>query len=849
MGRVYQVVLLLSILFGLAFGETLKYSVTLKSSEGGSILAEPDKTWYSYGDSVTLKAVPDACYTFDHWEGDCFGSDPTCSLVVTGDMLVYAFFSIKYYRLRVEIEPKKIYGYVALKPSKGRYPCGEEVELTAIPSVGYRFLRWEGDAEGSDKKIVVKMDSDKIIKAIFAPKEEGEEEEEEQPESPLSVTPKVVEMVEGETVELKVQGGSGSYTWSADSGTFNSTEGEAVKYHAPETPGNYTITVRDEEGNEESIEIHVYQTLELNPHIVDAEPGEKVTLEIIGGKKPYTAVAQRGKAYIENSTLTFEAPEKPGKITVTVRDDINQEAKAVILVSSKNPLTCSPEKAVVDPLEEVTFTASGGEGGYTWKAEAGDLLKTKGDTVTYIAPDVSCPGSEPCYKLTVTDEDGNTATCMVLVVSSLNITPELIKIAYGSKDPVILKAVGGVPPYRWRTSQGRLEENGEEARFYPDKIGRAEVTLEDSRGSTAKAVVEVVDLPRITPSSVVLEKGEVVVLSVTGGTPPYSWWAEAGDLSNPEGSSTSYIAPKRSGVYKIKVTDSMGEEGEAEIKVIGNLKVSPAKTVVEIGEAVKLVAYGGVEPYTWSDGSEGRIWKGSFDREGRYEVTVEDKAGDIAISIIEVIKGDISITPGSTHVKPGEVVNFSVSGGTPPYTWSAEAGSLTTLEGTIVSYVAPDEPGSYTVMVEDGRGEKGKAEVIVSAKIHGKGSIGSSISIDGIPRKDRVIYADGKSSVDISFYINLPEGGKYDIYAAAVVGKSIILRVNDPEKPFVVYNGGPIPIYDTVDGGREVSIDFYSGPLNGFKGRIMFYIGYAPHGKDPSTSLVFTSDPYVLEVE
>jgi len=49
----------------------------------------------------------------------------------------------------------------------GRYDTGEQVTLIANPAKGYRFEKWVGDALGPDNPLIVTMDKDKTVSAIF----------------------------------------------------------------------------------------------------------------------------------------------------------------------------------------------------------------------------------------------------------------------------------------------------------------------------------------------------------------------------------------------------------------------------------------------------------------------------------------------------------------------------------------------------------------------------------------------------------------------------------------------------------------------------------------------------------
>lgn len=59
-----------------------------------------------------------------------------------------------------------IYGFFGW--TKDSYKPGEEPEILATPIEGYHFVRWTGDASGTDNPLTVIMDRDKTISAVFA---------------------------------------------------------------------------------------------------------------------------------------------------------------------------------------------------------------------------------------------------------------------------------------------------------------------------------------------------------------------------------------------------------------------------------------------------------------------------------------------------------------------------------------------------------------------------------------------------------------------------------------------------------------------------------------------------------
>ena len=68
------------------------YILTVETTPGGIVLRDPDRFGYRSGESVTLTAVPDAGFAFDHWEGDASGTEPEVTLLMDGSKYVTARF-------------------------------------------------------------------------------------------------------------------------------------------------------------------------------------------------------------------------------------------------------------------------------------------------------------------------------------------------------------------------------------------------------------------------------------------------------------------------------------------------------------------------------------------------------------------------------------------------------------------------------------------------------------------------------------------------------------------------------------------------------------------------------------
>ena len=117
-----------------------------------------------------FEAVSSTGYRFTGWTGDAFsGTANPVSGLVTKDISVGANFK-KEYKLTIGVNGS---GWVIadgeLLGSGGTkiYLDGQKATLSAIPSTGYKFVNWSGNASGTLNPIQINIDGDKNITANF----------------------------------------------------------------------------------------------------------------------------------------------------------------------------------------------------------------------------------------------------------------------------------------------------------------------------------------------------------------------------------------------------------------------------------------------------------------------------------------------------------------------------------------------------------------------------------------------------------------------------------------------------------------------------------------------------------
>jgi len=293
-------------------------------------------------------------------------------------------------------------------------------------------------------------------------------------------------------------------------------------------------------------------------------------------------------------------------------------------------------------------------------------------------------------------------------------------------NPVQLAASGGTPPYTWSISAGALPagmglSSGGSFSGVPTTSGASSFTVQvtDSAHSTATAMLSItVNAPAfaITTASLpggmvgqaYLQNGNPVQLAASGGTPPYHWSGQSLPAGLSINASTGVLSgtPTASGnfTFTIQATDSASTPAMASQSytitiaapplTINTLSPLPNATV-GLPYAVTLTVSGGTSPYTWSitSGSVSGlslvsttgVLQGTPAAAGAFSLTIRvtdssqppsQASQNFSLTVNPPAVNIISISPppnGAVGVayNPSQQPQFSVVGGTPPYTWSA----------------------------------------------------------------------------------------------------------------------------------------------------------------------------------
>ena len=148
---------------------TPTYTLTVNiEGQGTTDPAEGTHT-YDEGTDVTITATPADGWEFVEWTGAATGTDLEITVTMDDDKTVNAVFveetiPTPTYTLTVDTDGE---GVVTVSPEGTEFEEGTTVTLTAIPTEGWTFVRWEGGASGTSVSTSVTMENDITVTAVF----------------------------------------------------------------------------------------------------------------------------------------------------------------------------------------------------------------------------------------------------------------------------------------------------------------------------------------------------------------------------------------------------------------------------------------------------------------------------------------------------------------------------------------------------------------------------------------------------------------------------------------------------------------------------------------------------------
>ena len=462
------------------------------------------------------------------------------------------------------------------------------------------------------------------------------------------------------------------------------------------------------------------------------------SLTASGGTLPYTWVRTAGSlppglifsSSGDSSALISGTPASPGNFNFTaqVTDSGGRTAVKAFDVTINPSLTittASPLPVGVDgtPYSQ-NLTAIGGTLPYTWVRSAGSLPAGLDLSSNGLISGTPTSAGNFNFTAQVTDSGGRTAVKAfdVIINPPLAITTAspLPSGTEGTAYSHPLAALGGIPPYSWSVtglpSGLTLNATNGVISGAPSGAGSFGFTVRvtDSGGRTATKIFDIaIDPPTLTITTPPpLPAGMVGTaysqpLAATGGTQPHTWVRSAGLL--PAGldlDSNGRISGTPASPGNFTFTAQVTDNAQRTASKIFTIAINPAPLTITtsspllagaIGTAYsqQLEATGGTPPYAWGRsggslpagldlGSNGLIGgtptsPGSFNFTAQVTDSAQRTASrvfDITIDPLPLTITTASLLPTGTMERDYPQQQLVATGGTLPYTWVMNAGSL-----------------------------------------------------------------------------------------------------------------------------------------------------------------------------
>ncbi|MCL4283220.1 MAG: gliding motility-associated C-terminal domain-containing protein [Flavobacteriales bacterium] len=521
-------------------------------------------------------------------------------------------------------------------------------------------------------------------------------------------------------IQVTAGGGAPPYTWSwsPEPGT-----GQGTSTAGGLCPGTWTVAIGDQAGCDTSITFNITAPDPIDPH-------GTFTHESCNGPCDGTAtVAPTGG----NGTYTYNwSPMPPsgqgtptvsglcaGPWCVTVSDGAGCDTTWCFTILPEQSILATV--STVDGLcwdectGEATATASGGAGGFTfqWTPEPGAGQGT--NSVTGLCQG---PGT-----VTITDAAGCDTTIAFNIVKNPPIEPNLVVFpetcagACTGEAGVYPTGGAGNYSYAWQPDPGTGQGTNEVTGLCSGV--NYSVTVTDSAGCDTVVVFTVPAFIPIAPSISVTDAscwdgcdGTATVVSVTGGTPPFTYFWSPVPANGQGGQSATGLCP---GTATVTVTDAAGCDTTITFTIQAPAAIDPQPTVTPIAcgaqctGAIDLTPTGGSGgfSYTWTPAPA--VGQGTAHVSqlcaGDWTVVITDANGcdtTMTFSITEPVPVAASATVGESHCGVCEgTAQLHPSGGTAPYQFQWGPPLNTTTTDSLMTGLCA---GVYTVTVTDAAG-------------------------------------------------------------------------------------------------------------------------------------------------
>ncbi|HEX4457108.1 MAG TPA: hypothetical protein VIA18_04015, partial [Polyangia bacterium] len=692
--------------------------------------------------------------------------------------------------------------------------------------------------------------------------------------SAINVLPANASVTPRASIMFMASGGSGvGYTWTFTSNASGGTLSTAGLYFAGDKGSvSDVVHVVDSLGNTAQATVNVGPSLGVSPPSASVYAGTTIDFSATGGSDTgyqWTLPTNGSGATIGATSGVYIAGSKSGSDVVKVTDSLGGSITATVTVSARPQPVIAPATASVPPRGSVTFTATGGAGGFKYSVvspSGGTIGATSG---VYVAGAV---GSVTDV-VTVTDVAGATASASVLVGPAITLSPPSATVyPHGS---LTITPSGGAGGYKCalttNMSGGTIDANS--CIYTAGATGKVTdvVVVTDSLSNIASLAINVSAALAITPATTSTYPHGTVGFGASGGSKAnyvFSFMTNAsgGTIGAASG---VYTAGGNSGTDVIKLTDSINDVVTATVSVSGGIVIvpSPASTAPR-GQVMFMASGGSNASFSWTmsaspsgggiDATTGIYTAGAIPNVTDI-VHVVDSVGNVA-NVNVMVGAGVTISPPSQTVPPRGTIGFFAQGGSNKgFVWApislASGGTIDPSSGAYKAGTSCNTNDS--ISVHDSLGNTATASVTVGACL-----VIAPTTANAPPHGTVIFTSSGGSATNLQWTINPNKSGAIistsGVYVAGAtpnvvdtvvvtdsLGNAATANVNVGTglvvMPATASTGPRGPIAFTVSGGSNAGLTWTLAP--GGSGGTLDNLGNYKAGTTPNvTDTITVSD-------
>lgn len=491
--------------------------------------------------------------------------------------------------------------------------------------------------------------------------------------------------------------------------------------------------------------------------------GARTDYQIFGGTPPYrigasfpqavalstTTVATNGGFFtsITNGTcvdpLTFTITDATGRtVTSQLKNIDGSTTPPTGTPEVVPPLVLSPSNGAGSVGQSLTFVVAGGRSGYG--------VSSNNPAIASVSPVTNSGGqyrftatlnANGSTVVTVTDAAAQTATAVITVASPSG--GLLVSPSSGAGTPgntLHFAIAGGATPYTVLSNNPSIATAtiaGNQLDATLVAAGTTTLVVRDNTSNTTMVSVTVAapsSTLALSPTSGAGNVGNALSFVVTGGTPSYSVSsnnnaiATVTPVADVGGQNVFTASLVGSGSTVVTVTDSAARSATAVVtaSALGSIAVSPASGAGNTGNTLQFAIAGGTAPYTVISNNTARVTASISGNQlnanlvspGTTSLIVSDSASrTILVPITVDAPGNLAVAPSTGIGSVGNLLNFTVGGGTPPYTAISNNSAIATA-GIAGNQLTSNlqAAGSTTLTVSDSAGRSETVSVTVTAE-------------------------------------------------------------------------------------------------------------------------------------